>query len=326
VLTILLTSPRVAPGLLTWQAWSALRSAARVLAGTADHPQLPALAAAGVSTGILDGAADPETLAGLLSAAAADGPVVWLAPPGEHADAELLSGLPAGFTLLHGSHDLPGAHLTDVVAVMDTLRTSCPWDREQTHSSLLRYLLEEAYETVETVESGDLQALREELGDVLLQVAFHSRIAAERGQADGGFTIDDVADVLVAKLKRRHPHVFGSVPVSSADDVSANWEEIKKAERAQRAASDGAGEPSVLDGVAFGQPALSLAAQLHRRAERAGVPFDAGLADGELGDELMRLAARASAAGTDPELALREAARRFAGQVRAWERSGRATR
>src|SRR6202034_4860297 len=170
-----------------------------------------------------------------------------------------------------------GARLLDLVAVVDTLRTSCPWDREQTHASLLRYLLEEAYEAAETIEADDMAALREEIGDVLFQVLFHARIASERSAADGGFTIDDVADTLAAKLIRRHPHVFGSVTVSSADEVNRNWEEIKKAERSERA---GAGQPSVLDGVAFGQPALSLAAQLQRRAGRAGVAGVAGGAGG----------------------------------------------
>lgn len=350
MLTVLLTSPRVAPGLLSWQAWSALRSAVRVLAG-AEHPQLPALASAGVSAEVPEvpeGLADAAALAGLLSsaAAAADGAVVWLPPPGEHADAGLLNALSVPFMLLHGSRDLPGAHLIDVVDVMDTLRTSCPWDREQTHASLLRYLLEEAYETVETVESGDLTALREELGDVLLQVAFHARIAAERPADAGGYTIDDVADTLVAKLIRRHPHVFAGVSVSSADDVSRNWDDIKKAEREQRSAASAASAPgaagaapSVLDGVPFGQPALSLAAQLQRRARREGLSAAAGdtvtssplpAADGQspltaqlLGEELMRLVARACEAGLDPELALRSACRLFADRVRAWERPPR---
>ena len=152
---------------------------------------------------------------------------------------------------------------------------------------------------------------------MLLQVLFHARIASERPAAEGGFTVDDVADGLAAKLIRRHPHVSGSVSVSSADDVSANWEEIKKAERAA-AASEGSA-PSVLDGVAFGQPALSLATQLLRRASRAGAPVELG-ADG-LGDELMRVVDRARAAGLDPELELRTAARRFADRVRDWERA-----
>ncbi len=188
----------------------------------------------------------------------------------------LLGSLSVPYQVLTGSHDLPGAHLLDLVSIMDTLRVSCPWDREQTHSSLLRYLLEEAYEAAEAIEAGDLAALREEIGDVMFQAFFHARIAAERPAAAGGFTIDDVADTLAAKLVRRHPHVFGSVTATSAADVNANWEEIKKAERAAKAEAAGAaaGEaavPSALDGVPFGQPALSLAAQLQRRAQRAGI-------------------------------------------------------
>jgi XTP/dITP diphosphohydrolase len=229
--------------------------------------------------------------------------------------------------------DVTGARLLELIAVVDTLRTSCPWDREQTHASLLRYLLEEAYEAAETIEADDMPALREEIGDVLFQVLFHARIAAERPAADGGFTIDDVADTLAAKLIRRHPHVFAGVSVSSAADVNANWEEIKQAERAAKAAAGDGGEPSVLDGVPFGQPALSLAAQLQRRAARAGFAVagaslagpsgstDAGLDSERLGDELMTLVARAREAGLDPELSLREASRRFAAQVSEWERT-----
>ena len=319
MLTILLSSPRVAPGLLSWQAWAALREASRVLAGSAGHPQVAALTASGVIPEIVDAPSEPGALASFLSDASVDGPVVWLAPPGADADPFLVSGVTVPVRVLHGSHDLPGAHLLDAVAVMDRLRVSCPWDQRQTHESLVPYLLEEAYETVETVETGDLAALRGELGDVLLQVLFHARIASERPAAEGGFTVDDVADGLAEKLIRRHPHVFGSVSVSSADDVAVNWEEIKKAERAA-AASEGSA-PSVLDGVAFGQPALSLAAQLLRRASRSGAPVELG-ADG-LGDELMRVVDRARAAGLDPELELRAAARRFADRVREWERSER---
>jgi XTP/dITP diphosphohydrolase len=229
--------------------------------------------------------------------------------------------------------DVPGARLLELVAIVDTLRRSCPWDREQTHASLLRYLLEEAYEAAETIEADDMPALREEIGDVLFQVLFHARIASERSAADGGFTIDDVADALAAKLIRRHPHVFAGVSVSSASDVNANWEEIKKAERAQKSAETGSGPPSVLDGVVFGQPALSLATQLHRRAERAGFPDSLPSSDRDVGsatplpdvgDELFRLALKASAAGIDPELELRSAARRYADLLRSWERSGAA--
>jgi NTP pyrophosphatase (non-canonical NTP hydrolase) len=222
----------------------------------------------------------------------------------------------------------PGQALLRLVEVMDTLRVGCPWDAKQTHESLAPYLLEESYEALDALESGDPAAVRDELGDVLLQVLFHARIAAER--TDGtGYTIDDVASGTVDKLTRRHPHVFGDVQVSDAEEVKRNWDQIKAAERAA------AGEPgSVLDSVPFGQPALSLAAQLQRRAERAGAPPElADLArparppapgeppDGasEFGAELFGLVARIREAGLDPESELRAAARSYAGRVRAWE-------
>ena len=223
----------------------------------------------------------------------------------------------------------PGTALLRLVEVMDTLRSACPWDAKQTHESLAPHLLEESYEALDALESGDPAALRDELGDVLLQVMFHARIAAER--TDGtGYTIDDVASGTVDKLTRRHPHVFGDVQVADAEEVKRNWDEIKAAERAA------AGAPgSVLDSVPFGQPALSLAAQLQRRAERAGAPPElARLApDGqqaaagetpdrvsESGADLFALVARIRAAGLDPESELRAAARSYAGRVRAWEK------
>jgi XTP/dITP diphosphohydrolase len=344
VLTLLLSSSRVAPGLLSWQAWSVLRDASVVLTGSAEHPLVPALAEAGVVAEVadIDFAAEPEAVAAALTSAAiavlsaqgafGDGPAVWLMPPGAGAPADLLGALASASEMparvVHGSRDLPGAHLLDVVAIMDKLRVSCPWDREQTHESLLKYLLEETYEAAEAIETSDWPSLREELGDVLFQAVFHARVAGERTAAEGGFTIDDVADELAAKLVRRHPHVFASVSVSSADEVNRNWEEIKKAEKAKRAEESGSGPASVLDGVAFGQPALSLAAQLQRRAARAGAPVGtgglgsdgAGDAD-RVGDELMHAVARARETGVDPEIALREAARRYAERVREWERS-----
>jgi NTP pyrophosphatase (non-canonical NTP hydrolase) len=321
VLTVLLSSSRVVPGLLSWDAWAVLREAARVVAPSGDHPQAGALESAGI--GVV-----PGSLPEALEAAAEGKRIVWLAPP--DVDFEDLELGETPVRVVRGSSGLPGSHLIDVVEVMDTLRVSCPWDREQTHASLLKYLLEEAYEAAEAIEMSDFVSMREELGDVLFQAVFHARVAAERPVSEGGFTIDDVADVLVAKLKRRHPHVFGSVSVSSADEVNRNWEEIKKAEKASRALAAGSGPASVLDGVPFGQPALSLAAQLQRRAERAGVqlPSDVGDAEGtdgatasDVGEELMRVVARARSAGVDPELALREAARRFADDVHDWERS-----
>ena len=218
--------------------------------------------------------------------------------------------------------DTPGDRLRELAAVMSRLRRECPWDAKQTHDSLAPHLLEESYEALEALESGDPRALREELGDVLLQVMFHAEIASER--TDGtGYTIDDVAGGIAEKLIRRHPHVFGDVSVSGADEVKQNWDAIKAAERAAK----GGGPGSVLDGVPFGQPALALAAQLQRRAERAGVPAelaDLAGADGnaaisEIGADLFALVARARAAGLDPELELRAASRAYRDRVLARE-------
>jgi XTP/dITP diphosphohydrolase len=254
--------------------------------------------------------------------------------------------------------EAPGAALLRLVEVMDTLRASCPWDARQTHGSLAPHLLEECYEALEALEGGDEVAVRDELGDVLLQVVFHARIAAER--TDGtGFTIDDVATGIVEKLIRRHPHVFGDVHVSSPDEVKLNWDAIKAAERA----AQGGPPPSVVGSVPFSQPALALAAQLQRRAERAGAPAElanlpavgngsddgggpadgTGPADGagptdrtrstggggsaggngvsDIGAELFSLVAKARAAGLDPELELRAAARSYRDRVRTWEQS-----
>jgi XTP/dITP diphosphohydrolase len=229
----------------------------------------------------------------------------------------------------------PGAALLRLVEVMDTLRVSCPWDAKQTHETLAPFLIEECYEALEALEDGDPAALRDELGDVLLQVVFHARVAAER--TDGtGFNIDDVATGIVEKLIRRHPHVFSDVQVSGAEDVKRNWDAIKAAERG---GLEGA-LPTALGSVPFGQPALSLAAQLQRRAERAGVPAEladlpTGAAGGpasggpatdgqgpdgvsEIGAALFSLVARARAAGVDPELELRAAARSYRERVRRW--------
>jgi XTP/dITP diphosphohydrolase len=319
LLIVLATSPRVAPGLLSWPAWEALRSASAVLAPLG-HPVLSALDEAGIAYRV---ASQPY-----VSAAGSDVVVVWLPEPGDDPP------VPPGARLIRGSVDLPGAHLLDLVATMDRLRVECPWDAQQTHQSLAPHLLEEPYEALEALESGDEQALCEELGDVLLQVMFHARIAAERDDGTG-YTIDDVADGIVAKLVRRHPHVFGDVSVSGAEDVKRNWDEIKREEKRARAERLGpaAGDQalSALDGVPFGQPALALTAQLQRRAARAGVPAElAQLAAGDnadgppepgpqLGRELFRLVARARAAGVDPELELRATARRYRDMVRNWE-------
>ncbi|MFC4587254.1 MazG family protein [Sphaerisporangium corydalis] len=317
-LVVLTTSPRVAPGLLSGRAWSVLGSG-RVLTGSADHPLLPYLADEGIPVEVV--APDP----GALAREGRDGTLVWLAAL--NGDEPLMRAVgraalamedPPVIELVPGSYDLPGARLLDLVTVMDRLRRDCPWDARQTHASLVPYLLEESYEVLETIEDGDHAALREELGDLLLQVVFHARLAQERAPEDGGFDVDDVAGGIVDKLVRRHPHVFAETVVSGAEEVSDNWDTIKAAERAEK------GWESLLDGVPMGQPALSLTHGLQGRAERAGVPESLSRAVGQgIGRELFDLVRRARAAGIDPEAELRAAARAYRERVRTWERSGR---
>ncbi|MFD6949388.1 nucleotide pyrophosphohydrolase [Nocardiopsis sp. TSRI0078] len=219
-----------------------------------------------------------------------------------------------------------GHRMLRLVEVMDTLRRECPWDRAQTHESLAKYLIQEAYETLETIEDGDLALLREELGDVLLQVVFHAAIAAERPEGDPArFTVDDVADAIVGKMTRRHPHVFGGAEVSGADEVRSNWEAIKAAERAEKArAGGGDGRTSVLDGVPFAQPAVMLAHELQKRAVRNGFPADLVGDDGAEGGELFAAVSAERDRGRDAEIDLRAAARRFDARVRAAEDAARA--
>ncbi len=289
---LVVCSPRIPPGLLSWPAWEALRSGP-VSTTDAEHPQLPFLTAAGVQVTVV-----PPPLPGSLHERAGSGEtVVWLAP-----DAELVRAVAAGAVsggaaveLVHGSYDPPGARLLDVVAVMDRLRSpgGCPWDARQTHDSLRAYLLEETYEAYQAIEDGDLAGLREELGDVLLQVVFHARLAQEE---DPAWSIDDVAGDLVDKLVRRHPHVFAG---ASADDLEGTWEAQKAAEK---------GRTSVTDGIALSQPALALAAKLQRRAARLGVPLPHY--DG-LGGRLWDLVGRCREEGVDPEELLRTTARAF---------------
>ncbi|GAB3908270.1 hypothetical protein GCM10027612_82430 [Microbispora bryophytorum subsp. camponoti] len=238
-LIVVTTSPRVAPGLLAPAAWQAL-SRGRVLTGTPDHPYLPYLDEAGVRVEVVT--PDP----GALARESRTGTVVWLAAQDGDEDfmravghAAISLDEPPEIEVVPGSYDLPGARLLDLVQVMDRLRRECPWDRKQTHESLVPYLVEEAYEVLETIHEGAYgPPLREELGDLLLQVMFHARLAQERtdpeGTAGDGFDIDDVAAGIVEKLVRRHPHVFAEVEVSGADEVGDNWETIKAAERAAK--------------------------------------------------------------------------------------------
>ncbi|MER7973591.1 nucleoside triphosphate pyrophosphohydrolase [Streptomyces sp. NPDC096080] len=310
---LLTTSHRVAPGLLSWPAWQALHDADEVLCADGAHPQLPYLEEAGVRV------ARSAPLAEELLAACAGGRTVVVVATGEGEPA-LTDGLArlAGsgavrmpdLELLPASYDLPGARLLDLVQVMDRVRAECPWTSRQTHEGLAKYAVEEVYELVEAIENEDRDELREELGDVLLQVVFHARIAEE--DPDEPFSVDDVAGGLVAKLVHRHPHVFGDATATTPEEVKEHWERAKAQEKRRR---------SVTEGVPLGQPALALAAQLTARARTAGL--DVPLPSGEgIGYALLALAARAESEGVDPEAALRAAARTYRDTIRTAERPG----
>jgi tetrapyrrole methylase family protein / MazG family protein len=239
-----------------------------------------------------------------------------------------------------------GRQLLELLKVMERLRgpDGCPWDREQTHQSLARHLLEEAHETIEAIDTGDPERLREELGDLLLQVVFH----AEMGRQEGTFDVDDVAEGIVSKLVRRHPHVFGDIDVDSAAEVLVNWERIKAEEK---------GEQGVDDDVPPTLPALARAAKVQRRAaaegfdwrsaagalgkvheelqeleaEIGGLPEDRtsrteappGRVEEELGDLLFAVAALGRRLNVDPETALRKATGRFAERFERMKRQAR---
>ena len=206
--------------------------------------------------------------------------------------------------MLTASHDVPGSRVLDLVAVMDTLRSpgGCPWDAEQTHTSLLPYLLEETHEVIEAVEARDRDHLVEELGDLLLQVVFHARVGQEN-QADP-FDVDEVAAGVVAKLIRRHPHVFGGPGqhLESAADVEQSWEELKAAEKPRRQA---------FEGIPASLPALARAQKMLSRLQRAGtdLDLDAAIKTASAGDELagnLLVAVRqALREGSDAEAQLR---------------------
>lgn len=317
-IVLLTTSHRVAPGLLSWPAWDTLRTAARVLCADPDHPQLPYLREAGI--GVERYAPEASELVEFC----ADGSTVVVLPggPGGESDTagdrrltdQLAAMAGSGrfampeLELLPASYDLPGARLLDLVQVMDRIRADCPWSSVQTHEGLAPYALEEVFELVEAIETGDRAELREELGDVLLQVVFHSRIAEE--DAEEPFSVDDVAGAIVDKLVHRHPHVFGEESAETPEDVRALWLDRKAEEK---------GRTSVTEGVPLGQPALSLAAKLHSRARTAALDVDLPTGPvpgsdgpgGGIGYELLALAAKAQAEGVDPEAALRGAARTY---------------
>lgn len=224
----------------------------------------------------------------------------------------------------------PHPKLDELIAVLERLRApgGCAWDAEQTHESLVRYLVEECYELVDAIETGDRDAMLEELGDVLYQVVFHADIAAH--SPDEGFTLEDVAARMTAKMIGRHPHVFGdtaareAMNIRSAEDVMAVWDDLKATEKPHRS--------SVLDGIPQGMPALALADKLVGRAEKVGVvvpkapdaapaPVDGPATEAELGAQLLSIASAARAAGLDPERALRTALRGLQQDIREAEAS-----
>ncbi|QDQ11981.1 nucleoside triphosphate pyrophosphohydrolase [Streptomyces spectabilis] len=312
-IVLLTTSHRVAPGLLSWPAWQALHGADEVLCADAAHPQLPYLREAGVD--VKQAAPSAEELV-----RACEGGRTVLVVATAEGDRPLTDGLArlAGsgrfampdLELLPGSYDLPGARLLDLVQVMDRIRAECPWSSRQTHKSLAKYGIEEAYELVEAIEDGDRTELREELGDVLLQVVFHARVAEE--DEEEPFSVDDVAGTIVDKLIHRHPHVFGDDTAATPEEVKAHWLRTKAVEK-QR--------DSVTEGIPLGQPGLALAAKLASRARTAGL--DVALPTGEgVGYDLLAMAIRAEADGTDPEAALRAAARAYRDAVREAETAG----
>lgn len=202
------------------------------------------------------------------------------------------------------------AELERAVEVMDRLRSpgGCPWDAAQTHESLARYLLEETYEVLEAIDTGDPLLLREELGDLLLQVLFHARLAQELAEGER-FSIADVADDLVAKLIRRHPHVFAGADATDPAAVNERWEADKAAEK---------GRTSATDGVPLAQPALALSAKLVTRARRAGIDVQPQSGD-DIGERLFAVVRDAVAAGVDPEGALRHTANSYRAAIHSAE-------
>ena len=202
--------------------------------------------------------------------------------------------------------------------VMDKLRSpgGCPWDAEQDHASLLKYLLEESYEFIESVEDNDRQAMQEELGDLLLQVYFHSRMAEE--DATQPFNIEDVAQSVADKLIRRHPHVFAGASVNSSEDVLENWEKQKAAEK---------GRTSAIDGVPLAQPALPLATKVIYRLNKLNydlpisepISLPSEINQDQFGQILLGLISQAVEKGLDPEAALRGATKTLIAQIQEHE-------
>ena len=226
-LALVVTSPRVAPGLLSHGAWEAVAGATVRLARSLDEPLAEAVDEFGFAVEEVADATPPALARRLVDLAATES-VVWLgSSDGDPGLSDALASevsrleVPPDVEVVVGSWDVQGGRLLDVVATMDRLRSpgGCPWDAEQTHESLAPYLVEEAHEVLHAIEGGDRSHLAEELGDVLLQVVFHARVAEEAG-ADA-FDIDTVAGLLVEKLVRRHPHVFADGDASTPAEVES---------------------------------------------------------------------------------------------------------
>ena len=334
------------PGLLPLHGWSALMASDLVLVGSPEHPFVSHLDAADLAVEVVPegldsaplgrtdllGGTDPAVKARatwVVDRAEQHGEVTYLFGSGDAEAYTRVLGMEAAnrgleVEVVYFGIAPKGTRLLEFVAVEERLRGpgGCPWDREQTHSSLGRYAVEEVYELLEAIAAGNPAAICEELGDVLLQVVFHAQIAAD----EGTFDIDDVAGGIAEKLVRRHPHVFGDTEVADAGEVMRNWDQLKADEKPER--------NGPFDGVPLAQPALQLVEKLQNRAAKLGhdPADDAGLAtDGHtvaealeafqeadeqarsdrLGDLLAAVVDLARRHGIDAESALRDSAHRF---------------
>lgn len=311
-LTLLVGTHRVAPGLLSRSAWAELDAADHVMAADLAGPLPAALAETGLAVD-LEPAADPAQRARALSDLADDSVVVWL--PSQDGDPGLTDALalelsrrdqPPAIEVLVGSWDLAGSRVLDAVAVIDLLRTpgGCAWTAEQTHQSLVRFLVEEAYEAVDAIENGTPEEVVDELGDVLFQVLFHARLGQEE---DPAYDIDDVAGGLVDKLVRRNPHVFAAGTARTPQEIAEQWEQIKAQERAARPAGRAPVDLPPLEN------AIRVVAASRRTGGDASLREALGRTDAEadLGTRLLELVRQADAAGLDAGAELRAAVRRL---------------
>ena len=201
----------------------------------------------------------------------------------------------------------------DLLDIMCTLRApgGCPWDGEQTHQSIRRNFIEEVYEACEAIDLSDDRLLCEELGDVLLQVVFHAKIAQDRG----AFDINDVCDTVSKKLIYRHPHIFGQMKLETSEQVLEMWEEVKKKEKQQKTVSES------IDQIAKTLPALIYAEKVQKKAAKSGVEIKTDCKSDDIGDRLFEIVAEARKKGVDPEKALMDATNRFIAQFNQAEKA-----